>query len=67
MFGIAVLGAAFQVYTSTPRFTAYAQILIDPNTVQIVRDANPTQSQLLYTAQVEGQIAVLRSKRWLSA
>lgn len=61
-FGIAMLLAAYKVYTSTPRYTAYAQILIDPSTIQVVRDANPAQGQSLDTAQVEGQIAVLRSE-----
>src|SRR5262245_21426204 len=57
----AALAVAF-VYTSPQRFTARAQILIDAaNTPQLVRDAGGPERSL-DTAQVEGQVAVLRSE-----
>ncbi len=55
--------AAVLVFTATPRYTATAEILIDPATIQIVRDPTPgAQAPALDVAQVEGQIAVLRSE-----
>lgn len=60
-----VLSAAVGVFlgmTAPVRYTARAQILIDPSATQLVRDAAAGPERLLDTAQVEGQIAVLRSE-----
>lgn len=61
-FVAALAVASYRIYTTTPRYTAYAQILIDPNTTQVVREANAPQTQSLDTAQVESQIAYIKSE-----
>jgi polysaccharide biosynthesis transport protein len=50
------------VYHAEPKYTARAQILIDPSTNQLVRDASASPERSLDTAQVEGQVALLRSE-----
>jgi capsular exopolysaccharide synthesis family protein len=60
---VALALAAFYLTTAQRTFTARAQILIDPNATELVRDTNPgAQGRSLDTAQVEGQIALLRSE-----
>ncbi len=67
-FGAGAVLAAVLVLTATPRYTATAEILIDPATIQIVRDPTPgAQTPALDVAQVEGQIAVLRSESLATA
>lgn len=60
--GVAVAAAAYIAFTVTPKFTAIAQILIDPGMVQVVRDPASGSGPPLDNAQIEGQIAVLRSE-----
>jgi capsular exopolysaccharide synthesis family protein len=54
--------AALYVATAQPTYTARTQILIDPSAADMIRDPSPTQGRSLDTAQVEGQMAVLRSE-----
>jgi capsular exopolysaccharide synthesis family protein len=55
--------AAFYLATAQRTFSARSQILIDPNATELIRDTNPgAQGRSLDTAQVEGQIALLRSE-----
>ena len=54
--------AFFYITTAQSTYTARSQILIDPNATELVRDPSLTQGRSLDTAQVEGQIAVLRSE-----
>jgi capsular exopolysaccharide synthesis family protein len=61
-FGCAAAVAIFFVYTAQHRFTARAQILIDPSATQVLRDPAAGPERSLDTAQVEGQVAVLRSE-----
>jgi polysaccharide biosynthesis transport protein len=61
-FGCAAAVAMFFVYTAQHKFTARAQILIDPSATQIMRDAGGGPERSLDAAQVEGQVAVLRSE-----
>ncbi len=61
-FGISAALAIFFVATAQHRYTARAQILIDPSTNQLVREAAANPDHSLDTAQVEGQVAVLRSE-----
>ncbi len=61
-FAFAAAIAIFFVYTAEHKFTARAQILIDPSATLLVRDAAGGPERSLDTAQVEGQIAVLRSE-----
>jgi capsular exopolysaccharide synthesis family protein len=61
-FLLLVAAAVFFIYTAQHKFTARAQILIDPYTTQILRDPTAGSDRSLDTAQVEGQIAVLRSE-----
>jgi capsular exopolysaccharide synthesis family protein len=61
-FLLLVAAAIFFIYTAEHKFTARAQILIDPYTTQILRDPSAASDRSLDTAQVEGQIAVLRSE-----
>jgi capsular exopolysaccharide synthesis family protein len=60
---LAALGVGIAMaYTATPKYTARAQLLIDPNTNKLVRDAASSPERSLDTAQVEGQVAMLRSE-----
>jgi capsular exopolysaccharide synthesis family protein len=59
---LALLLGIFFVATAEHKFTARAQILIDPSTPQLVREAASAPERSLDTAQVEGQVAVLRSE-----
>jgi capsular exopolysaccharide synthesis family protein len=61
-FVAAMFAASYRIYTTTPRYTTSAQILIDPNTTQVIRDTSAVQTQSLDTAQVESQIAYIRSE-----
>lgn len=54
--------ALFLIYSAQHRYTARAQILIDPNTTHLLRDPQAGPDRSLDTAQVEGQVAVLRSE-----
>jgi capsular exopolysaccharide synthesis family protein len=59
--------AVFYLYTAQHKFTARAQILIDPNTTQLLRDASAGPDRSLDAAQVEGQIALMRSESLASS
>lgn len=54
--------AVFFIYTAQHKFTARAQILIDPNTTHLLRSPSAGPDMSLDAAQVEGQIAVMRSE-----
>jgi capsular exopolysaccharide synthesis family protein len=54
--------AALYVATAQPTYTARTQILIDPAAADLTRDPSANQGRSLDTAQVEGQMAVLRSE-----
>jgi uncharacterized protein involved in exopolysaccharide biosynthesis len=49
--------------TTTPTYTAYTQLLIDARLAQVLRDQLGDIGLSLDTAQVESQIAVLRSEQ----
>ncbi len=59
---IALAFAFLYVATAQRTYTARAQILIDPNAAELVRDPSPIQGRSLDAAQVEGQMALLRSE-----
>ena len=59
---IAIAFAFFYIATAQRTYTARSQILIDPNATELVRDPSPIQGRSLDTAQVEGQMALLRSE-----
>ena len=58
----ALILAVFFLATTEPKFTANAQILIDPGASQVFRDKGPGTDTMYDTARVEGQLAVLRSE-----
>lgn len=58
---IGVGGAFIYVRTATPIFTARAQLMIDPKASQVTRDER--QMATIDSAQIESQLAVLRSER----
>jgi capsular exopolysaccharide synthesis family protein len=60
-FALAVVVAIGVILTTPYKYTARAQILIDPNTTRVLRDPGGSDRSL-DTAQVEGQIALLRSE-----
>jgi len=61
-FVLAIAIALFLIYSAQHKYTARAQILIDPNTTQLLREGSAGPDRSLDAAQVEGQIAVLRSE-----
>ena len=58
----ALILAVLYVGTAEPKFTASAQILIDPGTSHVLRDNVAATDTIYDTARVEGQLAVLRSE-----
>jgi uncharacterized protein involved in exopolysaccharide biosynthesis/Mrp family chromosome partitioning ATPase len=60
---IAVMGALVYVSTTEPIFTARLQLLIDPNMSQLPLGQSAEINFSLDNAQVESQIAVLRSEK----
>ncbi|MGU3496018.1 GNVR domain-containing protein [Xanthobacteraceae bacterium A53D] len=60
---VCVIGAALYAQTITPMFTARAQLIIDPRIPEQLRTQTGDTVLALDTAQVESQIAVLRSER----
>jgi len=60
---LGVVGAAVVVFLSEPLFTARSQLLIDPRTPQLPRDQKGEPSIQLDAAQLESQIAILRSEK----
>ncbi|WP_188609808.1 AAA family ATPase [Chelatococcus reniformis] len=58
---ISVGGALAYVKLATPTYTARTQLLIDPKSSQLTRDE--AQSSTIDSAQLESQMAVLRSER----
>jgi polysaccharide biosynthesis transport protein len=60
---LALAMATFLLILATPAFTAKAQVLIDARPPQFLRDQLGDASLSLDSAQVESQIAVLRSEQ----
>ena len=61
LFGI-MLALAYLLFAET-RYTAYAQVLIDAKSQQVLREQWTEAGIILDNAQVESQIAVLRSEQ----
>jgi capsular exopolysaccharide synthesis family protein len=60
---VALVGALVYVCMTDPIFTARSQILIDPKMPQLLREQSGEVNFSLDNAQVESQIAVLRSEK----
>jgi capsular exopolysaccharide synthesis family protein len=60
---IALVGALVYVFTTEPTFTAKSQILIDPKVPQLLREQSGEVNFSLDNAQVESEMAVLRSEK----
>jgi len=60
---ITIVGAILYILVTDPIFTARAQILIDPKMPQLLREQTGEVNFSLDNAQVESQIAVLRSEK----
>src|SRR5215475_8637744 len=60
---IALVGALVYVFTTEPIFTARSQILIDPKMPQLLREQSGEVNFSLDNAQVESEMAVLRSEK----
>lgn len=60
--GLCVLVAIYIIVTSKPIYTATSQILIDPRISQIQREQMGEMPMQLDTAQIESQMALLRSE-----
>jgi uncharacterized protein involved in exopolysaccharide biosynthesis/Mrp family chromosome partitioning ATPase len=61
--GIGILGAGLYIATTDPIFTARTQILIEPKIPQLLQQPAAEVNLSLDTAQVESQIAVMRSEK----
>ncbi len=59
----AMLAAAVYVTLAEPIYTARLQLIIDPKTAQLLREQTGELDVTFDTAQVESQIAVLRSEK----
>lgn len=59
----ALVGALVYVFMADPIFTAKSQILIDPKLPQLLREQSGEVNFSLDNAQVESEIAVLRSEK----
>lgn len=59
---VAVLIAGYLAVTATPIFTATAEVLIDPRISEIQREQAGEVAAPLDTAQIESQLALLRSE-----
>ena len=60
---ITIVGAILYILVTDPIFTARSQILIDPKMPQLLREQTGEVNFSLDNAQVESQIAVLRSEK----
>lgn len=60
---VALLGALMYIFSTSPIFTARSQILIDPKMPQILHEQSGEVNFSLDNAQVESEIAVLRSEK----
>jgi uncharacterized protein involved in exopolysaccharide biosynthesis/Mrp family chromosome partitioning ATPase len=61
--GIGILGAAFYAATTDRVYTATTQILIEPKLPQMLQQQATEVNLSLDTAQVESQLAVMRSEK----
>jgi capsular exopolysaccharide synthesis family protein len=60
---VGLVGALAYVFMASPIFTAKSQILIDPKLPQLLREQSGGVNFSLDNAQVESEIAVLRSEK----
>jgi capsular exopolysaccharide synthesis family protein len=60
---LGLVSASAYLWFSEPLFTARSQLLIDPRTPQLPREQKSETSMQLDAAQLESQIAILRSEK----
>ena len=61
--GLSLAAAVVYLITTTPIYTATAELLIDPKLPQAIREGSGEAAGLFDAPQLENQIAVLRSKQ----